>query len=79
MDTKYGFTRFILTEFEQWLSTISISRVVDKVQEHHTWSPRYAQFTGNNHFEMQKGMRDTTSATMAGRISASTFPFFRMA
>jgi hypothetical protein len=58
MDTKYGFTRFTLTEFEQWLSTISISRVVDKVQEHHTWSPRYAQFTGNNHFEMQKGMRD---------------------
>lgn len=58
MISKYGFTRMTIDEFENWLPTISVSRYVGVVQQHHTWSPRYAQFSGNNHLELQRGMRN---------------------
>ena len=47
-----------VTEFETWLPNLSISRTVRTVQQHHTWSPSYAQFNGTNHFEVQKGMKN---------------------
>lgn len=58
MESRFGFTRFSVAEFEPWLRSISVGRQVNKIQQHHTWSPKYAHFTGGNHFELQKGMRD---------------------
>ena len=36
---------------------VSISRSVDKIQQHHTWLPNYANFNGSNHFTMQRNMQ----------------------
>ena len=57
METKYGFTKIDPGEFQTWLDSQSISRTCVRVQEHHTWKPRYSDFNGNNHFEMQRGMK----------------------
>jgi uncharacterized protein YraI len=58
MDSKFGFNRMTVAEFETWIASTSVSRMVDTVQQHHTWSPNYASFGGSNHFAMQKAMRD---------------------
>ena len=58
MDSKYGFTRFSVGEFKNWISAISVSRMITCIQEHHTWRPNYSAFSGANHFEMQKSMKN---------------------
>ena len=63
MDSQFGFTRISPQEFGPWLATQSISRACVRVQEHHTWKPRYENFTGANHFEMQKNMRQFHMST----------------
>lgn len=47
-----------IAEFEAWIASTSVNRTITRIQEHHTWSPAYASFTGSNHFALQKGMRD---------------------
>mgnify|MGYP001022562794 CR=1 FL=1 len=58
METKYGFKKLSLPEFGQWLKGLRVSRTVLTIQQHHTYIPSYILFTGNNHFERQKAMRD---------------------
>lgn len=59
MPTTNGrFTKFSVPEFENWISGISVSRTITRVQQHHTYIPSYAQFNGSNHFAMQRGMRN---------------------
>lgn len=58
METRLGFTKFTIDEFEKWLNSISVARTIKYVQEHHTAIPGYQHFTGSNHFERQKSMRD---------------------
>lgn len=58
MQNKYGFTLIEANAFEAWLASQSISRTCVRVQQHHTWQPRYSGFTGDNHFEMQKNMKN---------------------
>ncbi len=57
MEMKHGFTKMTPTEFEAWIDAQSISRTCVRVQEHHTWKPRYSNFNGSNHFKMQDDMR----------------------
>ncbi|WP_350333521.1 N-acetylmuramoyl-L-alanine amidase [Coralliovum pocilloporae] len=57
MEQKYGFTKLSAAEFSQWLATQSISRTCLRVQQHHTWKPRYSSFSGNNHFTLQNNMK----------------------
>lgn len=59
METKYGFTKMTPKEFETYLSKLKIARTIITVQEHHTYIPSYIHFNGNNHFELQKGMKNT--------------------
>lgn len=56
--SKYGFTGYEILEFEAWIKNVSVSRTVSFIQQHHTWSPRYSDFNGANHFEMQRGMKN---------------------
>lgn len=57
--TKYGFIKFEnIKEFKIWLDSQKISRKIKKLQVHHTYSPSYKHFDGNNHFERQKAMKD---------------------
>ena len=58
METKYGFRKLSLPEFGQWLKGLRVSRTVLTIQQHHTYIPSYILFTGNNHFERQKAMKD---------------------
>lgn len=58
METKYGFTKMNIQEFEQWITSLRVGRTIDRIQQHHTYSPSYQHFNGSNHFERQKAMRD---------------------
>ncbi len=58
METKYGFTKWTLAEFEVWLKVLRVSRTITRIQQHHTYIPSYIHFTGNNHFDRQKAMKD---------------------
>ncbi|MFN8980152.1 MAG: SH3 domain-containing protein [Gemmatimonas sp.] len=57
MPTRNGFTLLTLAEFEGWIAAQRVARTILTLQQHHTWSPAYAQFTGANHFELQAAMK----------------------
>ncbi|MEX0308392.1 MAG: hypothetical protein AB3N12_13490 [Ruegeria sp.] len=57
MQTKYGFTKLTPAEFPAWIQAQSISRTCVRVQQHHSWKPRYSNFNGSNHFDLQRGMK----------------------
>lgn len=59
METKFGFTRMTPVEFNTWIVNQSVARTIRVVQQHHTWSPSYSLFTGSNHFELQRGMKNS--------------------
>lgn len=58
METKFGFTLMTVPEFKTWISQQNVARTVLFVQEHHTFSPNYQHFRGDNHFSLQKGMKN---------------------
>lgn len=58
METKFGFSKMTLSEFETWIKNLRVSRTVLKIQQHHTYTPSYIHFTGNNHFVRQKAMKN---------------------
>lgn len=58
METKYGFTKMTVPEFETWISNLRVGRTILKVQQHHTYVPSYVHFTGNNHFDRQLAMKN---------------------
>ena len=58
METKYGFTKMTIGEFENWIANTRVARTILYLQQHHTYIPSYQQFAGSNHFDMQKGMKD---------------------
>jgi uncharacterized protein YgiM (DUF1202 family) len=57
MQTRHGFTLMTLAEFEAWLGHRHVARTILTLQQHHTWSPAYAQFSGANHFPLQAAMK----------------------
>lgn len=59
METKYGFTKMNADEFKIYLAATKIARTIITIQQHHTYIPSYAHFKGNNHFELQRGMKNT--------------------
>lgn len=58
MESKYGFNKMTMDEFCNWIAKFKIARTVLFVQEHHTYSPNYSLFKGDNHFELQRGMKN---------------------
>ena len=58
MKKKYGFTLLTLAEFESWIKEQDVARTIFFIQEHHTFSPNYLHFKGDNHFELQKSMQN---------------------
>ncbi len=57
MQKEYGFVKLTPSEFESWIDSRSISRTCVRVQQHHTWKPRYSSFNGSNHFRLQRDMK----------------------
>ncbi|WP_341224717.1 SH3 domain-containing protein [uncultured Arcticibacterium sp.] len=58
METKYGFTKMDISEFENWIANFRVGRTVIYLQQHHTVAPSYQHFNGSNHFQLQRNMRD---------------------
>lgn len=58
MESKYGFNKLTLKEFETWVDRIKVARTVRTVQQHHTAVPDYGFFNGNNHFKLQRNMKN---------------------
>jgi uncharacterized protein YraI len=58
MKTESGFTLMEAHEFTNWLNTQDVSRMVNIIQNHHTYIPAYSHFNGKNHFDRLKAMRD---------------------
>lgn len=58
MDSKHGFYRMTPSEFETWIVEKQVARTILYVQQHHTYRPDYSNFRGNNHFQMQQGMKN---------------------
>jgi hypothetical protein len=58
MTTKYGFNQMTISELEAWLPAQRVARTILFIQQHHTYSPDYSKFTGSNHFELQKNMKE---------------------
>ena len=58
MRTKGKFILCTIDEFDDWLESAGVSRSISLIQNHHTWSPSYAHFTGDNHFGLLSGMED---------------------
>ncbi|MEM0988610.1 MAG: N-acetylmuramoyl-L-alanine amidase [Pseudomonadota bacterium] len=57
-DTKHGFTRMTVDEFETWIAQQTVARTIVRVQQHHTYSPDYLLFETRDHFQLQKGMKN---------------------
>lgn len=57
MQTQSGFTSMTISEFEGWIAATSVTRTIRTIQQHHTWAPNYAHFTGSNHFILQRNMK----------------------
>lgn len=57
METKSGFTLMDISEFENQINSLQISRTIKTIQNHHTYIPDYTHFNGNNHFDLLTGMR----------------------
>lgn len=57
METKYGFSKMTINEFENYISDLKIGRTILFLQHHHTYKPSYVHFNGSNHFDLQKGMK----------------------
>lgn len=58
METKYGFKKLTLAEFEVWIDKLKLARTIRTVQQHHTYLPNYTHFKGDNHFSIQRGMKN---------------------
>ncbi|WP_316768719.1 SH3 domain-containing protein [Pedobacter frigiditerrae] len=56
--SKLGFTKMNISEFEIWAAGLKVARTILYIQQHHTWSPSYVSFKGNNHFELQQAMKN---------------------
>lgn len=58
MHKKYNFYLLNLQELADWIKTQKITRTVTRIQQHHTFIPAYSHFTGSNHFELQRNMKN---------------------
>lgn len=57
MQTKLGFTKMSVAEFEHWIQNLRVARTILRIQQHHAYVPSYAHFSGSNHFERQDAMK----------------------
>ncbi len=58
MEKRYGFLKMNIAEFDAWIQSIRIARTVLTIQQHHTFIPAYSQFTGSNHFQLQRFIKN---------------------
>jgi len=47
-----------LQEFNSWIMNERVGRTILTVQQHHTFLPDYSGFRGDNHFDLQRSMKN---------------------
>jgi len=58
MKKKFGFTLLTVSEFKTWINNQNIARTLLFIQQHHTFSPNYMHFRNENHFDLQRSMKN---------------------
>jgi hypothetical protein len=53
-----NYKSFNINEFKNYIDSLNVTRKITRVQLHHTYSPSYAHFKGDNHVSLQNGMRN---------------------
>ena len=78
MEIQGKFILMTLDEFKGYLQGLDVSglRKINHVQTHHTWSPSYRNFNGNNHFAKLTSMEADHIGRNFGQIAQhyTTFP-----
>lgn len=67
---------YTISEFEKYVDDLRVSRNISLIQVHHTYSPSYKQFTGNNHITLQSNMRSYHIKTNGWSDIAQHFTIF---
>lgn len=70
------FKKYNIDEFEKYITSLNVSRGIKLIQLHHTYVPGYRQFTGNNHIQLQSGMRNYHINTNGWSDIAQHFTIF---
>lgn len=76
MKKESGFILMNPNEFNHWLDNQEVSRVINIIQNHHTYVPAYAHFKGNDHFVRLRAMRDYHVGHNGWSDIAQTFTTF---
>lgn len=71
-----NFKSYNIEQFKKYVESLNVSRVINRVQLHHTYSPGYKQFTGSNHTALQTGMRNCHIKTNGWSDIAQHFTIF---
>ena len=50
--------KYTAEEYVKYIDAFNFKRKITKIQLHHTYSPSIKAFTGNNHLELQQGMKN---------------------
>ena len=53
-----AFKEFTIPEFQKYINSIQLKRNIKWIQLHHTYEPSYDNFTGTNHQQLQKAMKN---------------------
>ncbi|MCG7385121.1 peptidoglycan recognition family protein [Paenibacillus sp. ACRRY] len=56
---KGNFLLMESSEFQGWLQQQKITRLINKLQVHHTWLPNYSTRRNQDHFKALEGIRNT--------------------
>ena len=70
------FKKYNTEEFEKYITSLNVSRGIKLIQLHHTYVPGYKQFTGDNHIQLQTGMRNYHINTNGWSDIAQHFTIF---
>ncbi len=76
IDEMSNFKSYNIDEFKNYISTLNVSRRISLIQLHHTYSPSYKQFTGDNHIALQTEMRNYHIKTNGWSDIAQHFTIF---
>ena len=70
------FKTFDEKSFREYIDSLKIKRKIKYIQLHHTYSPSYSHFNGNNHLELQKNMKNYHTKTIGWTDIAQHFTIF---
>lgn len=71
-----NFKSYNIEQFKRYVQSLNVSRVISRIQMHHTYAPAYKQFTGSNHTALQTGMRSCHIKTNGWSDIAQHFTIF---